>query len=63
MGGLSHREATLKAGFLTAVALARVLVVYILLVLTYLCDCCSICVGLYCTARNIFKELNFASLL
>ena len=33
MGGLSHREATLKAGFLTAVALVRVLVAYILLVL------------------------------
>ena len=29
MGGLSHKEATLKAGFLTAMALVRVLVVYI----------------------------------
>ena len=29
MGGLSHREATLKAGFLTAVTLVRVLVIYI----------------------------------
>ena len=49
MGGLSHREATLKVGFLTAVALVRVLVVYIELdqsSISVIVHCCSTVVRL-----------------
>ena len=56
MGGLSHREATLKAGFLTAVALVRVLVIYIELdqssisvICSLLQHCCKAVVGCFCT--------------
>ena len=47
MGGLSHREATPKAGFLTAVTLVRVLVVYIEL------DQSSISVIVYCCSTVV----------
>ena len=53
MGGLSHREATPKAGFLTAVTLVRVLVVYIELDQSSDCSllqhCCKAVVGCFCT--------------